>query len=37
MWFMVDGKAINMDNVVTAEVVGEKEKMELDIKLTKPD
>lgn len=36
-WFMVDGKAINMDNVVTAEVVGEKEKMELDIKLTKPD
>ncbi|KMZ42041.1 MULTISPECIES: hypothetical protein [Bacillales] len=36
-WFMVDGKAINMNNVVTAEVIGEKEKMELDIKLTKPD
>lgn len=36
-WFMVNGKAINTDNVVSVEVVGEKEKMELDIKLTKPD
>ncbi len=36
-WFGIEGKMINLDHVLSIEILGEKERMELKIDLPKPE